>query len=122
MTEIQNLGFLTDELIEPAVFLEEIIIVEAGDEKYIADLVPHQLLKRLDAAAVKIFYFQMIDLTHGLGLWCRKTVTVNRQRERRGPEEPVRIHALCILIPYTNPWSIIASATFRKPPMFAPLT
>ncbi len=40
----------TDQLVEPAVFFEQVIVVEARNEEDVPDLEAHQLLEVLDAA------------------------------------------------------------------------
>ncbi len=54
LTEVEGLEFLTNQLVEPTVFLEEILVVETGQEQNVPDLEPHQFLERLDAGVEEI--------------------------------------------------------------------
>jgi hypothetical protein len=54
ITETERQEFLADEFVEPAVFLEQIIVVKTGNKDDLSDLEPHQFLKRLDTASLYI--------------------------------------------------------------------
>ena len=55
MAQVEALVFAPDELIEPAILLEDIRIVEAGDDEDIADPEFHQVLKPLKPGAIGNF-------------------------------------------------------------------
>ena len=54
MAQIQPLILVADQLIETAVFFEQIEIVKAGDKKDVPDSVAHQVLKTLKARSVSV--------------------------------------------------------------------
>ncbi len=64
VTEIEDAGFLTDQLIQLAIFFKEIVVVMAGNQKNVPDLEGHQLLEIPDPAGVDIFDFVAVDSFH----------------------------------------------------------
>ena len=72
VAQVEDLEFLTDELIESAILLEQVLVVQTGNKEDIADLVPHQLLKILDAGVR-----DLVDAEPGAG---RHAVTVGARK------------------------------------------
>jgi hypothetical protein len=64
MAEVQNLKFLTDELVQAPVFFKKIIVVQTRNKQYIACLIVHQFLEIADAASGNIVA-HFIDARHG---------------------------------------------------------
>ena len=75
MAEIQALIFVADELIETAVFFEQVEIVKAGDKKNVSDSVAHQVLKTLKARSVSVLDPKRIQM-----FFCHDSVPANQYK------------------------------------------
>jgi hypothetical protein len=62
MRQIQSLILVTNELIQSAVFFENIEIIEAGDQQDISDTQTHEILETLETGTIP-----MLD-PHGVGM------------------------------------------------------
>jgi hypothetical protein len=127
MAQVEPLVLVPNQLVESPVLFEEVQVIQARDEEHVADPEPHQVLKTLEPVPVPVLDEQCIEglcdavdmLIHGARSreewYIRAAGTARRAVPAAVTHDNRRSH-------YTTPWSIIASATFRNPPMLAPLT
>ena len=128
VAQVEPLILVPDQLVEPPVFFKEVQVVQARDEKDVPDPEPHEVLKSLEPVPVPVFDEECIEslrdavdmLIHGARLPRRNgTYVLQGPPHRAAPAAFTHDERTSH---YTTPWSIIASATFRNPPMLAPLT
>ena len=70
----RRLIFVADQLVEAAVFFEQIEIVKAGDKEDVSDSVAHQVLKTLKARSVSVLDPKRIQMFFGHDSASRESV------------------------------------------------
>ena len=65
VAQVESLELLADQLVEPPVFLEQVLVIEACDQEDVADLEAHQFPEALDARSFDVFDVQVVGCGHG---------------------------------------------------------